>query len=111
MEPGTCIVLRVRLLKSSVKFFEHWSNPVFVMRTLICVCDRVSVNCYVFSFFLREYYVSPDQHHSPGPGGDHRQLFGGKKSLRTRISTTTYTHLTSINVDIERPDDGNVLTT
>ena len=35
---------------------------------------------------------------------------GGKKKSQTRISTTTYNHLTSINSVIDnREDDGNVL--
>jgi hypothetical protein len=46
-------------------------------------------------------------HHSPGLISG---FLAGKQSLRTRISMTTHhSHLTSINGDIERPDDGNVL--
>jgi hypothetical protein len=47
-------------------------------------------------------------HHSPGLISG---FLAGKQSLRTRISMTTHhNHLTSIlNVNIERPDNGNVL--
>jgi hypothetical protein len=45
-------------------------------------------------------------HHSPGLISG---FSGGKKSLRTRISTPHQNHLTSINAEIDHRDDGNVL--
>ena len=41
--------------------------------------------------------------------GSSRTIWREKKSLRTRISTTTYNHLTSINSVIDHCNDGNVL--
>ena len=43
-------------------------------------------------------------------GGAHLQLFGGKKKVSEQeFRQPHHNHLTSINVYIERPDDGNVL--
>ena len=39
----------------------------------------------------------------------HLVLFGGKKKVRQEFRRPHHNHLTSINVDIDRPDDGNVL--
>ena len=47
-------------------------------------------------------------HHSPGLISNY---LAEKKTLKTRISTTTQNHLTSINSVIDHRDDGNVLIT
>ena len=55
-------------------------------------------------------YNMTHHHLPPTLSGAHLGLFGGKKSLRTRISTTTsQPFLTSINSEIDRRNDGNVL--
>ena len=53
-------------------------------------------------------WAAPCFHHAPLSGA-HLQLFGRKKSLKTRISTTTQKHLTSIYSVIDHRDNGNVL--